>query len=365
MKETRSILIVDDEPNILELIHSMLDDEGYKLLTASSVQKCKEIVETSKVDIIISDIKMPQQDGLQLLSWIKENYSHILVILVTGHGNTDLAIEALRNNCHDFLEKPFDTDDILNSLEKAVQYIQAEEAMDQENQDIENFAYLAAHDLLEPSQSIKIYIELLIKSNERLLTDKGKHYLARISQCASRMTDLTNSLLDLANISTGELEFDEIDLSEALNQAQDNLELKINESNAAIHCDKPLGTCKGNLALITSVFQNLISNAIKYCDKENSEIWIESSMENNKLKVTIKDNGIGITEDNLHKIFEPFYQINSKHKYGGTGLGLANCHRIIKKHQGKIWAKSVVGQGSTFYVELPKIAAKVDATTPT
>lgn len=221
------------------------------------------------------------------------------------------------------------------------------------NKEIENFVYIASHDLQEPLRTINSFSLLLEEQNSEQLDDEAKQYLKFISEAGMRMKDLVVGLMDYGRLGRlGELKA--LNCNTIVEQVKNDLGNVISKNNATIVIG-PLPKLNGYETELRLLFQNLISNAIKF-QKPNAlvSIKITAEEEANFWKFAVEDNGIGIKEADLEKIFSIFQRLHSREEYEGTGIGLAHCKKIVEIHNGQIWVKSVYNEGSTFYFTISK-----------
>jgi PAS domain S-box-containing protein len=222
------------------------------------------------------------------------------------------------------------------------------------NADLENFAYIASHDLQEPLRMIDSFLHLLEKKIPGKAEDNTHEYIHYAIEGATRMKILINDLLQYSRVGTNKEEFTAIDINELLSYMLRVLSEPIDNSKAEITI-KQMPIITANKTLITELFQNLITNAIKYQHHGTvPKIEIGYKEEPGHYLLYIKDNGIGIMAVHFEKIFEVFQRLHSKSQYSGTGIGLALCKKIVEIHKGKIWVDSTFGEGSTFYFTLKK-----------
>lgn len=226
------------------------------------------------------------------------------------------------------------------------------EELARSNAELEQFAYVASHDLQEPLRMVTSYVQLLSKRYKGKLDQDADEFIAYAVDGSNRMRTLINSLLEYSRVNR-EKPFEEIDLNELLKDIKQNLLSQIEESAVVLKWGE-LPDIKGDPVLISQLFQNLISNAIKFKSDRPPEISISCEIKNEEYLFSIIDNGIGIQEEYADKIFIIFQRLHSKEKYPGTGIGLAICKKIVEKHGGKIWVKSKIGEGSTFYFTIKK-----------
>lgn len=228
---------------------------------------------------------------------------------------------------------------------------QRSQALARSNAELEQFAYVASHDLQEPLRMVRSYVQLLDRKYGDLFDSKGKGYMHYAVDGATRMQSLIDDLLTYSRVDGQGGEFVPTDAGAVVRLAIQNLGSAIEESGARVLYDSlPTVSADGNQLL--QVFQNLISNAIKFCDGV-PEIRITAERENDAWRFAVKDNGIGIDPQYFERIFLIFQRLHSRRTYPGTGIGLAVCKRIIDRHGGRIWLESEPGEGTSFLFTLP------------
>jgi hypothetical protein len=222
------------------------------------------------------------------------------------------------------------------------------------NKELEQFAYIASHDLQEPLRMISSYTRLLERRYKDKLDQDANDFIQYAVDGANRMQKLINDLLDYSRTTSQGKDFVKIDISQILGQTISNLQLLIIENNALITNDD-LPELKVDESQIIQVFQNLIENAIKFKKKsEMPKIHISCKKKKDFYEFAVRDNGIGIDMQFHDRVFIIFQRLHSKEEYPGTGIGLSICKRIIERHGGKIWFESKENEGTTFYFTLKK-----------
>ncbi len=219
------------------------------------------------------------------------------------------------------------------------------------NHELEQFAYVASHDLREPLRKVKSYSDLLVKRYQGQLDEKADKYITYITDGAVRMQTLITDLLTYSRVGKGEPTLEPANLNAILNQTLRDLSTAIQESNAVIKAD-PLPTVTANPIQMGQLLQNLISNAIKYRGAAAPQIEIKAALHERTWTISVQDNGIGIEPQYAERIFVIFQRLHTKDEYSGTGIGLAICKKIVERHNGKIWLESELGKGSTFFFTL-------------
>ncbi len=239
----------------------------------------------------------------------------------------------------------------LKQIEESLKY--SMQKLEQSNKELEQFAFVASHDLKEPLRKIKNYTELLDVKYKPKLDEKAEQYIKIITSGAERMETLISDLLSLSRVSTQGKEFTKVNMNEVVENVKEILELKIKEEKAQIIVDE-LPVVHGDSGQLMQVFQNLVGNALKFRGKLNPVVEIKAEDKGNNWLFKVQDNGIGFNADYTDKIFMMFQRLHSREQFEGTGIGLAICKKIIERHGGEISAHSKPGEGTTIQLTLPK-----------
>jgi light-regulated signal transduction histidine kinase (bacteriophytochrome) len=221
------------------------------------------------------------------------------------------------------------------------------------NAELEQFAYVASHDLQEPLRMVSSYMGLLSKRYQDQLDDDAREFIGFAVDGSKRMQQLINDLLGYSRVSTQGKPFEETNCEEAFDCAAQNLKLAVEESGAKVTHDA-LPTVMADRVQIERLFQNLIGNAIKYQAKEAvPAVHVSAKRDGDEWVISVRDNGIGIDPKYSERIFGIFQRLHTRDQYSGTGIGLAVCKKIVERHKGRIWVESEEGKGATFYFTLP------------
>ncbi|SFW17472.1 ATP-binding protein [Chitinophaga sancti] len=230
------------------------------------------------------------------------------------------------------------------------QYI---EELNRSNLELQQFAFVASHDLQEPVRKLLFYSDYLLSKYQSSFDEKSLHFLNSIQGASRRMRYLIQDLLLFSQINKEQIQFQEVDLNTVASDACQDLEMVIEEKKAAVHI-RELPRLYCDERMMRQLFGNIISNSLKYSKEAQApEVSISYKQENGHIELIFKDNGIGFDEKYLPKMFTLFQRLHTRQAYEGTGLGLAICRKIVEMHQGKIWATSEEGIGATFFVSLP------------
>ena len=225
--------------------------------------------------------------------------------------------------------------------------------LERSNAELENFAYLASHDLQEPLRMVTTFTQMLGQRYKDKLDPDANQIIDFAIDGAIRMQSLIHDLLIYSRVGRQSQYFEQTDCEEVLDKALSNLQLLIEETNTHIYRDS-LPTVMADKSQLIQLFQNILNNAVKYRREDPPNIKIGVRSEDDYWLFWIKDNGIGISPQYFERIFLIFQRLHTRQEYPGTGIGLAICQKITQRHQGKIWLESELGKGSTFYFTIPK-----------
>lgn len=221
------------------------------------------------------------------------------------------------------------------------------------NAELEQFAYVATHDLQEPLRAVASCVQLLQKRYEGQLDEKAQEFITHAVDGTKRMQTLINDLLAYSRISTDAQVFASTNCEMALQEALANLMVAISESGAVVTQDA-LPMVSGDATQLTQLFQNLVGNALKFRGERPPEIHIRAVRNNGDWRFSVADNGIGMEPQYFERVFLVFQRLHTRKEYQGTGIGLAICKKVVERHGGRIWAESEPGQGATFCFTIPE-----------
>ena len=386
----KSVLIVDDEESIRTLMRFNLISQGYAVETASSGEEGLAKYNQYNPDLVITDIMMEGITGLDVLKRVKSLNPDAMVIVVTGYGSLDSAVEALRQGAYDYLRKPYNREEFSLKVKKCLQKQSVERQvrtltqsllelnerlrdeiaqkakseeklkqltfeLERSNQSLMEFSMVASHDLQEPLRKVSMFTGRIREEYEQSLDARANGYFEIVENSVRRMGAFIHDLLELAKVKTEKKPFELVNLNDIVDGVLSDLEVRLQESGGRVFMES-LPALDADPLQMRQLFQNLIGNALKFRRPETPcEIRITSSRNAGDIwEIRVTDNGIGLDNENWDKIFQPFERLHGRSSYEGTGLGLAICDKIVSRHGGKIRAEGVRGEGSTFIITLPE-----------
>jgi two-component system sensor histidine kinase/response regulator len=384
MSETPKILIVDDIKANLTALDRALKKCDATIIEANSGEEALSQLLRHDFVLIILDVQMPIMDGFETAELIREHSEtqQIPIIFVTAFSaDSDDVKRGYQFGAIDFMFKPIDNVILVNKVnvllrlhmqskelllnqkvaeekerEQAINLVLKEQnaKLEKSNQALQNFAFIASHDLQEPLRSVTSYLNLLIKRKGDQLDEKAKTYVDFAFKGATQMSLLIDGLLSFSRTEQFSEVNHEVNLNEVVDSLVQEFSSKIKKTEAKIIYEK-LPVVIGNRTLIKQLLQNVISNSIKFA-VEGIAPRIEIIAQTNKVetKLEVKDNGIGIEEEYHSTIFEIFNKLHNQKIYKGTGIGLAICKKIVEFHNGEIWVESEEGKGTSTFFTISK-----------
>ena len=379
------ILVVDDEPDLELLIkqrfrQKIKNNELIFDFALNGKQALDKIALSDDFDMVMTDINMPEMDGLTLLSRLRELKKHFKAVVVSAYSDLQNIRTAMNRGAFDFLTKPIDFTDLETTINKTVEeyaviklglkaraeLLQAQtekERAQQSEKFKQQFLSNMSHEIRTPLNAVIGMTNLLLNQEPK---KEQLRYLRSMKQASHNLLGIINDILDLAKIEAGKIDLEKIDFSlkETLEGVSSTLHVKAEEKslylNCNIHPDVP-HFINGDPVRLTQILTNLVSNAIKFTDKGGVTIEVqniqEASTDPNLVMLDFKviDTGIGIAPQNIDRIFESFTQErdDTTRKYGGTGLGLTITRQLIDLHNGSVNIISELGNGTTFEITLP------------
>jgi DNA-binding response OmpR family regulator len=393
------ILAVDDSPTYLAYLVAELQQEGYLVDQAESGELALAKLEQGDYDCVLVDLVMPGIDGIEVcqrLSTIsQQRLSPILVLMLTAHDNAVELSRALAAGADDFVGKSSDgsvlkgrvrallrrklSQDENQRLMKEIIYAKEQEArharkaqeeaearaalseelavalkkVQSSKEELEQLAYISAHDLQEPLRLLTNYTQLLVQRLPADLAPKSQRYVDFINQNTQRMQRQLRSLLEYLSVSTEALKLQEINPESIVTELFEQLVHL--HPQAQLEISQPLPVLPVSVYHFKLLIKHLLQNGLQFCKPDcTPELRFWAQEKESEWVLALQDNGLGVDSLFFKRIFQIFQQLDSGQKHLRSGMGLALCRRIVELHQGAIWLESELGQGSTFFFSLPK-----------
>ena len=361
------VLLVEDNPSDIELVSRELRRGGFDLTfeVAQTEQEFVERVRSNLYQVVLADYNLPQWRGMEAVNVLRNENLDIPVILASGALGDVTAVECIKQGVTDYVLKdrlarlPMA---VLSALQEKRLRDERQRAVDdlakkveelaRSNRELEQFAYVASHDLQEPLRMVAAYTQLLAERYKGKLDEPADKYIHYAVDGAKRMQTLVQDLLVFSRVGRLNSENRDTDCNVAVEIAIANLQVAIRESDTHITHDY-LPVVLVNPTQLAQVFQNLIGNAIKFRGPKAPQIQITVEKQPDEWLFSVTDNGIGIAPEYCQGIFVIFKRLHTRTEYPGNGIGLAICRKIIEQYGGRIWVTSQEGVGSTFKFTLP------------
>lgn len=376
------ILIVDDEPEIVRSLKLYLDDAGYTSSLASDGSAALDmLVDEKDYTVVLLDINMPGLDGVTVLKRLQDAGSDTAVIMMSGHGSEELAVECMRNGAEDYISKPFALEDLLQRIERAHAHRRERIEKRQLKQEKEDFILMLSHDMKNPLTAVIGSIDIIREECLGPVNEEQAEYLQSAIDSCNEVVIMIDNLLDIRKFEAGKIQMaiHPYNAHELISRVASQFARPAKHDGIELSVD--LEPCTSEIAVdknaFTRVLGNLLGNALKFTpeggkitvscryiqeDKISSlKIPYYAPVPHNFLergclvRLTVRDTGNGIPPDELERIFHRYTQFTRKtdRELGGAGLGLAYCKLAIESFNGMIWAESENGQGSEFVILLP------------
>ncbi len=356
MKNIINILIIDDDAIVLKsCLKIFRKQSSYVIDTASSGTEGLQQAQKKKYDIVITDLKMPQLGGMEVLKTLRTDQPDVTVIIFTGYATVDTARQALRLGAFDYVPKPFKPDELREVVANAVM---ARE--DDPNAKMLDLMAIVSHELKSPLSVVHTTAETLYRGYFGNLPPEQHKTIEAILRNCQYLEDIIRNYLDLSKMELDELDSfkKEIDLlQDVIKPVLDIPEHRDNTQDITIATDFMVSsTVYGDPNLLRIVMTNLVNNAIKY-GRNGTTMSVSLRENNNAYEIAVYNEGVGISKDDIeHKLFKKFVRLRQRSTGGikGSGLGLYICKTIVAKHGGTIRVESEEGQWVRFIVSLPK-----------
>lgn len=370
------ILVVDDEKEIRDFLFKALSTRGFQVELVETTEEALQKIDREDFDLVLTDLKMPKKDGLQLVSEIVQSKPEILTVLMTGYGTIDTALEAMKRGASDYLTKPFNLDElfvrlqnVLNERQRFIRLKDFASQLERTNQELKKiheikFEFISAtsQELKTPLAAIGEAVQLILSGKTGEINETQAKFLSITEGNVSHLTNILNNLVDLSRIESGKIEmnFEELDLRAAIESVLSSLKSQAEKKSVQFTMDIPqeLPSVYGDREKVEQILMNLFGNTIEYIPKRG-EITVSINFyqeERNMVAVSVRGSRVGITKDQVDNIFgEKYHQAEGSPRYliSGAGLGFAITKGLVEAHHGKIWVENQIGKGSTSTFTLP------------
>ena len=378
MEDAVKVLLVEDDEEDYMITRDLLSDvrgQRYDLKWVQNYDDNGAASLAREADVCLVDYHLGKGNGVEVMHRMQEGGCKAALIMLTGHNDREVDMEAMKAGASDYLAKgKLDALLLERSIRYAIERKKAEIALAEQakqlarsNTELSDFAYIASHDLKEPLRGIRNYADFFIEDYGEQFDEEARGRLETIVRLTKRLEELIETLLYYSRVGRVDLAMAETDLRQVVDNVLDSLQMSLRESKTEVRIPKPLPTMLCDQARVAEIFRNLVTNAMKYNDKEEKwiEIGFEQTSENTNgdaaaqaagpVVFHVRDNGIGIPERHLDSVFRIFRRLHGRDKYGGgTGAGLTVVKKVVERHEGRIWVDSCVGEGTTFYFTLQK-----------
>ena len=367
------LLVVDDDVLLKTALCNGLRENGYDTTGFTSARAALAALQTARFDVLLTDLMMPDMDGITLLKEARKIDPDLGTIMLTGEGSIATAVEAMKLGAMDYVLKPFSLSVLLLVLTRALEArrLRLEKAqlerrlgertaelevanseLKTANEELNAFAHSVSHDLRAPLRSVQSLTSILAADYSGGLPSEAQEIMHRLLASAQRMGQMMADLLRFSQIGQCLLSESEVRISQLAKEALDDL--RPDQEGRAIEVRLgELPDCVGDAALLRQVLFNLISNAFKFTrGKQPAVVEIGCEEQNGAKVYFVRDNGAGFEMQDAQKLFGVFQRLHGAQEFEGTGVGLSIVRRIIERHGGRIWAEAKVGEGATFYFTL-------------
>jgi signal transduction histidine kinase len=412
MREQPKVLVVDDEESVVVTIKAILQLDGYNVATTMSGAEARAMVRETEYDLVLTDLRLEDGDGLDVLNAVRESYPETVTIMLTGYASLESAIQALRAGAYDYLVKPSEVEELRSTVARGIERrrlgqelrlrvaelaqlnASLQQRIDEATAELKEryeqlkeldrmksqFLSIASHELKTPITAMSGFLQVALRRVRRLSQGDAAAPVAEalrgiteqlevVYRQTGKLARLVDELLDVSRIQTGRIEFryGDVDLSELANEVATRMQLTTTTHTISVQRDSE-NVVTADRDHLEQVLNNLLTNAIKY-SPTGGAITIEVRPDDGGVRLSVTDQGIGIPEKELDAIFGLFYRSPDRaaRDAAGMGLGLYISREIVVRHGGRIWAESGGVKGSTLNVVIPRVpigSTKPDAVQP-
>jgi two-component system, sensor histidine kinase and response regulator len=351
----------------MKALCEVLELEGYATTGVTAPSQALAALRAGPFDLLLTDLMMPEMDGVELLREAQQLDADISGVVMTGHGTIDTAVKAMQAGAYDYILKPFRLNQLLPVIARALEarrlrrlnrelelgLRQRTQELEIANRDLEAFSYSVSHDLRVPLRQIQGYCDIFLAEHAGSLALEGQRLLQHVWSGATRMSQMIEDLLAFARYSREPLTVRRVSMQALVSE----IVTELRAAEPARHVEltiADLPDCAGDATLLRQVLVNLLSNALKFTSaRDPARIEVGHSPREGQVVYAVKDNGAGFDAKYAAKLFGVFQRLHSQEEFKGTGVGLSIVRRIIERHGGTVWAEGEPEHGATFFFSVP------------
>jgi len=365
-----SVLVVDDEKAHVTALCAALEQEGYAITGFDSAPAALAALQQRSFELILTDLMMPQMDGITLLRLAREIDSDVAGVVMTGHATIDTAVKAMQAGAYDYILKPVRLNGLLPVIARSLearrlrclnrdleQRIHARtRELEAANRDLEAFSYSVSHDLRAPLRAIHGYCSGVLDDYSAELPEQARSALQTVLSSTVGLGELIEGLLSFARCGRESLALRRVSMRALVEEVLSELRRQ-NPQRCVCVTVEELPDCAADPQLLKQVVVNLLSNAYKFtAGRDNARIRIGNAVREGMNAYFVEDNGAGFDMSYASKLFGVFQRLHSQREFKGSGVGLSIVRRIIERHGGEVWAEGRPGEGATFHFTVPSHA---------
>ncbi|NQU02868.1 MAG: hybrid sensor histidine kinase/response regulator [Syntrophaceae bacterium] len=356
------VLVIDDEESIRDGCSQVLKKSGYSVVTTEDGMAGIRIARERKPAVVFVDLKMPSISGMEVIDILSRDIPDVVLIVITGYASIVSAVKAMKKGVYDYIPKPFTPDQLRAVTKRGFEHrslmIETRRLREEKEQVQQNFITFVSHEMRSPLATIQQYIEALKVIAGESLKPEGNEIVERCNKRLQNLQDMVEHWLDISRIEAGTFarNREPVDLSSVILKSVEELSGLCDKRKLSVTTDiaDGLPEIMGDEESLVRVLINIIGNATKYT-AASGVISIKAEYDEHYVIISVSDTGIGIPQDKIPIIFEPFYRVKQKgDRQKGSGLGLTFCKKIVEAHEGTIDVASVEGEGTTFTVRFPR-----------
>lgn len=379
MAEPAKILLVEDEVGSRLTLSGILEDAGYKVVEAEKGKDALELIKNQPFNVIITDIRLPDVGGMEILELAKETNPDVTVIMMTGYASVETAVNAVNEGAYAYFVKPVNMDELKTTIINALRQQQlarenkrlvddlqrsnrllfeANKQLREATEAKSTFLAHMSHELRTPLNAVIGFSDLLLEGGVGEVNEDQRQCLTDILNSGHHLLNLINDVLDLSKVEAGKLELrpEDLNLNDVVSDVVGTLKPLLDERKhiLTVNLAADLPLVRADRGRLRQILLNLLGNAIKFT-YPGGKLYLEAIRSGERCHISVIDNGIGIRREDQERIFEPFTQLDtlSDGKREGTGLGLALTKQLVELGEGRMWVESEPGRGSKFTFTIP------------